>query len=75
MYLLLQRELHCRHHIEYGEAISVTGRGGSQRPETSRFPHFLDNRLTDSGKLVSLTGRERFTHQEYSWYSFLLEAK
>jgi hypothetical protein len=28
----------------------------------------LDNRLTDVGKIVSLTRR-------YSWYSFLLEAE
>jgi hypothetical protein len=37
--------------------------------ETSRLPHFLDNRLTDGGE-VSLTKR-----QEDSWYSFLLEAE
>jgi hypothetical protein len=26
-----------------------------------RIPHFLDNRLTDGGEVVSLTRRQRFT--------------
>jgi hypothetical protein len=38
-----------------------------------RLPHFLDNRLTDGGKVVSPTRRPLFTPQEDSWYSFLLE--
>jgi hypothetical protein len=29
--------------------------------ETSRIPHFLDNRLTDGGEVVSLTRRPFFT--------------
>jgi hypothetical protein len=58
-----------------GKAIPVTGRGGPQGCETSRLPHLLDNRLTDSCKLVSLTRRPLFTPQEDSWYSFLLEAE
>jgi hypothetical protein len=37
--------------------------------------HFLDSRLTDGGKVVSLTRRLPFTPQEDSWYSFLLEAE
>jgi hypothetical protein len=40
-----------------------------------RVPHFLDNRLTDGGKVVSLTHRPNFTPQEDSWYSFLLESE
>jgi hypothetical protein len=36
--------------------------------------HFLDNRLTDSGEVVSLTRRPPFIPQEDSWYSFLLQA-
>jgi hypothetical protein len=44
-----------------GKAISVTGRGGPQGCETSRLPHFLDNRLTDGGEVVSLTRRPPFT--------------
>jgi hypothetical protein len=42
--------------------------------ETSKLPHFLDNRLTDGGE-VSLTRRTPFTPQEDSWYSFLLQAE
>jgi hypothetical protein len=38
-----------------------------------RVPQYLDNRLTDGGKVVSLTRRPLFTPQEGSWYSFLLE--
>jgi hypothetical protein len=35
---------------------------------------YVDNRLTDGVKVVSLTRRPLFTPQEGSWYSFLLEA-
>jgi hypothetical protein len=58
-----------------GKAIPVTGHGGLQSCETSRLPHFLDNRLTDGGEVVSLTRRPLFITQEDSWYSFLLEAE
>jgi hypothetical protein len=37
------------------EAIPVTGRGGPLGCETSRLPHFPDNRLIDGGDVVSLT--------------------
>jgi hypothetical protein len=37
------------------KAIPVTGREGPYGCEKSRFPHFLDNRLTDGGKVVSPT--------------------
>jgi hypothetical protein len=37
--------------------ISVTGRGGSQGSQTLMLPHFLDFRLTDGGKVISLTRR------------------
>jgi hypothetical protein len=50
----------------------VIGREGPQGCETSKLPHFLDNRLTDGGEVVSLTRRQPFTHQEDSWYSVLL---
>jgi hypothetical protein len=43
--------------------------------ETSRLPHFLDNRHTDGGEVVSLTRRSPFTPQKSSCYSFLLEAE
>jgi hypothetical protein len=58
-----------------GKAISVTDREGPQGCETSRLPHFLDNRLTNGGEFVSLTRRPSFTPQEDSWYSFPLEAE
>jgi hypothetical protein len=35
----------------------------------------LDNRLTDGGKVVSLTRPPPFAPQEDSWYSFLLEVE
>jgi hypothetical protein len=44
-----------------GKAIPVTGREGPQGCETSRLPHFLDNRLTDGGEVVSYTRRPPFT--------------
>jgi hypothetical protein len=33
-----------------GKVIPVTGLGGPYGCETSRLPHFLDNRLTDGGE-------------------------
>jgi hypothetical protein len=44
-----------------GKAIPVTGHGGPKGCETSRLPHFLDNRLTDGAEVVSLTRRPPFT--------------
>jgi hypothetical protein len=52
----------------------VTGRESPYGCETLRLPQ-LDNRLTDGGKVVSLTRRPPFTTREDSWYSFLLEAE
>jgi hypothetical protein len=43
-----------------GKVIPVTGRGGPYACVTSRLPHFLDNRLTDSGEVLSLTRRPSF---------------
>jgi hypothetical protein len=46
--------------------------------ETFFLPFFRCSsfdRLTDGGKVVSLTCRPPFTPQEDSWYSFLLEAE
>jgi hypothetical protein len=39
----------------------LTGREGPLGCETSRFPHFLDNRLINGGEVVSLTRRPPFT--------------
>jgi hypothetical protein len=61
--------------VKKGKAIPVTGREGPQGFEMSRFPYFLENTLTDGGKVVSLTRRPPFITQEDSWYSFLLEAE
>jgi hypothetical protein len=57
-----------------GKAVPVTGRGGLYGCETSRLPHFLENRLTDGGEVVSLNAPAALARQEDSWYSFLLEA-
>jgi hypothetical protein len=61
--------------VKKGKATPVTDRDGPWGCERLRHPHFLDNRLTDGGEVVSLTRRPRFTPQEYSWYSFLSEAE
>jgi hypothetical protein len=57
------------------KAIPVTGCGGPLGCETSRLIHFLDNRLIDGAKAVSLTSRLPFTPQEDRGYSFMLEAE
>jgi hypothetical protein len=58
------------------KAIPVTGRGGPSGCETQTLLHFLDNRLTDGGEIVSLTRQPAALYpQEDSWYSFLLEAE
>jgi hypothetical protein len=46
------------HFIKKGKVIPITGRGGPYGCETSRLPHFLDNRLTDGGKFIGLTRQE-----------------
>jgi hypothetical protein len=43
------------------KAIPVTDRGGAYGCELLRLPHFLDNRLTDGGEVVSLTRWPPFT--------------
>jgi hypothetical protein len=43
------------------KAIPVRDRGGPYGCETSRLPHFLDNRFTDGGEVVSLMHRPPFT--------------
>jgi hypothetical protein len=47
--------------IVKGKVTLVTGRGGPYGYETSKLPHFLDNRLTHGGEVVSLTRRPPFT--------------
>jgi hypothetical protein len=55
-------------------AIRKIGRGGTYVSETSRLPHFLDNRLTDGGEFGPYAPAALYP-QENSWYSFLLEAE
>jgi hypothetical protein len=57
------------------KSVPVIGRRGPYGCETSRFPRFPDNRLTDGGKVVSLKRPPPFYHQEDSWYSFLFKAE
>jgi hypothetical protein len=47
--------------VKESKASPVTGRGGPQSCETSRLPHFLDNRLTNGVEDVSLMRRPPFT--------------
>jgi hypothetical protein len=53
------------------KTIPVTGRVGTYCFDTSRFPHFLDNRLTDGGEVA----RSPSSSQEDTWCSFPLEAE
>jgi hypothetical protein len=57
------------------KAIHVNRPWRSIGCEKLRLTHFLDNRLTDGGEVVSLTRRPPFTTREDSWYSFLLRAE
>jgi hypothetical protein len=68
---------HLRPKHQKGKSVHVTGRGGGPWGcETSRFPHFLDSRLTNGDEVVSLTRLPAALYpQEGSWYSFLLEAE
>jgi hypothetical protein len=52
-----------------GKAIPVTGREGPLGCETSRLPHFLDNRLTDGGEVVSPMRRPD-THAKFHEYQY-----
>jgi hypothetical protein len=47
--------------VKIKKTILVTGRGGPYGCETSRLSQFLDNRITDGGKVISLTRRPPFT--------------
>jgi hypothetical protein len=68
--------LHVHKYVKVkSKATPVTGRGGPQVCETLKLPYFLYSRLTDGGKIVSLTRWPPYTPQEDSWYSFLLEAE
>jgi hypothetical protein len=53
-----------------GKSIPVTGRECPYGCETSRLPHFLDNRLTVGGDFVSLTRRPHFTPRKIPGTNF-----
>jgi hypothetical protein len=77
---MVELYLHALHRasalIDKGKAIPVTGRADTEDCETSRLPHFLDNRLVDGGEFVSLTRRSAALYpQEDSWHSLLLEVE
>jgi hypothetical protein len=44
--------------------VKVPGREDPYGCETLRLPHYLDNRLTDGGNVVSFTRRQLFTPQK-----------
>jgi hypothetical protein len=46
------------------KAIPIKDREGPYKCETSRLPQFLDNRLTNGGKVVSITRRPSFTSRK-----------
>jgi hypothetical protein len=54
-------EKNAEEEYKEGKAIPVIIRGGAWASETSRLPHFPDNRLTDGGEVVRLTCRRSFT--------------
>jgi hypothetical protein len=55
------RNKHTLNILGKSKSIPVRGRGGPWGCETSRFPHYLDNQLTDGGEFVSLKRRPIFT--------------
>jgi hypothetical protein len=54
-------QLLCVYLGQKGKAIRITGRGGPYGCDTSRLSHFLHNRVTDGGEVVSLTRQPPFT--------------
>jgi hypothetical protein len=53
-----------------GKAIPVTCHAGPEGYDTSRLPHFLDNRLTDEGEIVTLRRQPLFTPKKISGTHF-----
>jgi hypothetical protein len=49
----------------FKKLLPVTDRGDLQGCEMLRIPHCIDSRLTDGGKVVSLTRRPRSTSQKH----------
>jgi hypothetical protein len=65
----------CKKVLKKGKDIPVAVRGGPQGCVTSRPAHFLDNRFTNGGEVVSLMHGPHLYPQEDLWYSLLLEAE
>jgi hypothetical protein len=61
MYITIIIYIHFSCPVKKGKATHVTGREGSWGCEIPRVPHSLNNRLTDGGKIISLTLRPSFT--------------
>jgi hypothetical protein len=72
MYVCMYVYTHTHTHTHKKLSIPVTGRGGLQSCEIWRLSHFQKNRLTDGGKVVSLTRWSCFAPLETSWYLLLL---
>jgi hypothetical protein len=53
------------------KTIPLIGQGGLYGCEMLKIPHFLGNRLTDGGKFVSPTHRQRSIPQKY-YFSVLV---
>jgi hypothetical protein len=68
------RILHLKHVQLEGKSISVTRRAGSYGCETSRLPHFLQNRLTIGGEVVILMRLPSFTLKKIPDTHFCSEA-
>jgi hypothetical protein len=51
-------------YIKKSKSIAVTGRGVPYGCETSRFQHFIQNRLTDGITVVCPTFRPPFIHRK-----------
>jgi hypothetical protein len=68
--LNVNSELVYRKRRKESKAVHVTDPGGPYGCEMSRLPHFLQNRLKDGVKIVSLTSRPPFTRRKISGTHF-----
>jgi hypothetical protein len=55
--------------------IPVIGREGPQGWETSRLPHFLDNRFTDGGEVELISVEHRVDSRAIVWLEGLRQLK
>jgi hypothetical protein len=60
-FISLHRLQNRYHYKVKSKTVHITDRGEPQCYETSRLPHFLNNRLTDDGEVLSLTHWPPFT--------------